>query len=49
MSAKEALYRLTNTARGNTVEIEPVVTKKVIINSTLLLKNIILYMTKVLS
>ena len=49
MSAKEVLYRLTNTARGNTVEIEPVVTKKVIINSTLLLKNIILYMTKVLS
>lgn len=28
MSAKEVLYRLTNTARGNTVEIEPVVTKK---------------------
>jgi len=28
MSGKEVLYRLTNTARGNTVEIEPVVTKK---------------------
>ena len=49
MSGKEVLYRLTRTARAETAEIEPVVTKKVIINLTLLPKNTILYMMKALS
>ena len=38
MSGKEVLYRLTRTARAETIEIEPVVTKKVITNLILLPK-----------
>ena len=41
MSGKEVLYRLTRTARAETVEIEPVVTKKGYIKLILQQKNII--------
>lgn len=49
MSGKEVLYRLTRTARAETTEIEPVVTKKGDYKLNLLPKNTILYMMKVLS
>ena len=46
MSGKEVLYRLTRTARAETVEVEAIVTKKVFIKLTLQPKNITLFMMR---